>query len=480
VSGRDPWAGTEPASTTPQDTVERALAAASRGSETIVIADESSTANLRWAGNTLTTNGVAASRSLTVISVDRRADGTAGVGMVARSGVTPGQVEDIVREAEKAAAEASAAEDATDLVTGSAAFRSDEGSWSAPASGTDFSVFRSFAAQLGETLRGAEAAGRKLYGFAEHGVTSTFLGTSAGVRARYDQPAGRLELNAKSADLSRSAWDGAATRDFSDVDVAALDAGLAERLNWQSRRLELPAGRYETLLPPTAVSDMLIYLYWSAGARDAAEGRTVFSKQGGGTRVGERLSATPLDLFSDPGYPGLESAPFTVAHASGRDSSVFDNGLPSPRASWLSAGVLSALHSSRYSARLAGLPASPAVDNLILAAPGASASLEQMIASTKRGLLLTCLWYIRLVDPQTLLMTGLTRDGVYLVEEGEVTGVVNNFRFNESPVGMLSRVLEAGATERTLPREWGDYFNRAAMPPLRVEAFNMSSVSQAS
>jgi len=480
VSATDPWAGTEPTSTTPQDTVERALAAASRGSETIVIADESSTANLRWAGNTLTTNGVAASRSLTVISLDRRADGTAGVGMVARSGVTPGQVEDIVREAEKAAAEASAAEDAADLVTGAAGFRCDDSSWSAAPSGTDFGVFRSFAAQLGETLRGAEAAGRKLYGFAEHGVTATFLGTSAGVRARYDQPTGRLELNAKSADLSRSAWDGVATRDFSDVDVAALDAGLAERLNWQSRRLELPAGRYETLLPPTAVSDMLTYLYWSAGARDAAEGRTVFSKPGGGTRVGERLAAMPLDLFSDPGYPGMECAPFAVAHASGRDSSVFDNGQPSPRASWLSAGVLSALHSSRYSARLAGLPVAPAVDNLILSAPGASASLDQMIASTKRGLLLTCLWYIRLVDPQTLLMTGLTRDGVYLVEEGEVTGVVNNFRFNESPVGMLSRVLEVGATERTLPREWGDYFNRAAMPPLRVEAFNMSSVSQAS
>ena len=416
-----------------------------------------------------------------MISVDRRADGTAGVGMVARSGVTPGQVEDLVREAEKAAAEASAAEDAADLVTGAAGYRSGDSSWSAPASGTDFGVFRSFAAQLGETLRGAEAAGRKLYGFAEHGVTATFLGTSAGVRARYDQPTGRLELNAKSADLSRSAWAGAATRDFTDVDVAALDAGLAQRLGWQSRRLELPAGRYETLLPPTAVSDMLIYLYWSAGARDAGEGRTVFSRPGGGTRVGERLSAMPLDLFSDPGYPGAECAPFVVAHASGRDSSVFDNGLPSPRASWLSAGVLSALHSSRYSAR-PGRPARrrPSVDNLILSAPGASASLEAMIASTKRGLLLTCLWYIRLVDPQTLLLTGLTRDGVYLVEEGEVVGAVNNFRFNESPVGMLSRVLEVGATERTLPREWGDYFNRAAMPPLRVEAFNMSSVSQAS
>ena len=95
----------------------------------------------------------------------------------------------------------------------------------------------------------------------------------------------------------------------------------------------------------------------------------------------------PLDLYSDPAYPGLECAPFVVAHASGRDSSVFDNGLPSPRASWLSAGVLSALHSSRYSAALAGLPATPAVDNLILSAPGASASLESMIAATKRGLL---------------------------------------------------------------------------------------------
>jgi len=473
------------ANETPQDTVERALAAARPGGETVVIADESSTANLRWAGNTLTTNGVAASRSLTVISVDRRAGGAAGVGMVARSGVTPGQVEDLVREAEKAAVEASAAEDAAELVTGEAGYRSEPSSWSAAPGATDFGVFRSFATQLGQTLRSAEAAGRKLYGFAEHGVTSTFVGTSKGVRARYDQPTGRLELNAKSADLARSAWAGVATRDFTDVDVSAVDAGLAERLSWQSRRVDLPAGRYETLLPPTAVADMLIYLYWSAGARDAGEGRTVFSRpgieaEGQRTRVGERLSPVPLDLFSDPSYPGLECAPFVTAHASGRDSSVFDNGLPSPRASWLSAGVLSALHSSRYSAGLSGLPVTPAVDNLILSSPGGSASLESMIASTKRGLLLTCLWYIRLVDPQTLLLTGLTRDGVYLVEEGEVVGAVNNFRYNESPVGMLSRVIEVGATAKTLPREWGDYFNRTAMPPLRIEAFNMSSVSQAS
>jgi predicted Zn-dependent protease len=467
--------------TSPQTLIEQALAAAKAGGDCVVIADESSTANLRWAGNTLTTNGVAATRSLTVIAIDRRRDGTAGVGIVARSGISADQVEELVREAEKAAEQASPAEDAADLVSGETTVRSDSSElWSSPSAATDFGVFRGFAAQLGETLREAEGAGRKLYGFAEHGVTSTFVGTSAGVRLRHDQPSGRLELNAKSADLARSAWAGASTRDFTDVDVVALDLDLAERLSWQERRLELPAGRYETLLPPTAVSDMLIYMYWSAGAREAGEGRTVFSRPGGGTRIGEQLASQPVDLFSDPAYRGLECAPFVVAHSSGRDSSVFDNGLPAGRASWVSAGALSALHSSRFSAGTAGVPVTPAVDNLIMTAPGASKSLASMIASTERGLLLTCLWYIRQVDPQTLLLTGLTRDGVYLVESGEVVGAVNNFRFNESPVAMLGRVVEVGATERTLPREWGDYFNRAAMPALRVEGFNMSSVSQAS
>ncbi len=103
-----------------------------------------------------------------------------------------------------------------------------------------------------------------------------------------------------------------------------------------------------------------------------------------------------------------------------------------------------------------------------------------MIARTERGLLLTCLWYIREVDPATLLLTGLTRDGVYLVENGEVVGAVNNFRFNESPVDLLGRITEVGRTERCLPREWSDWFTRTAMPPVRITGFNMSSVSQAS
>jgi predicted Zn-dependent protease len=124
----------------------------------------------------------------------------------------------------------------------------------------------------------------------------------------------------------------------------------------------------------------------------------------------------------------------------------------------------------------------PGIDNLILEGPPAASppsSLNQMAEATGRGLLLTCLWYIREVDPQTLLLTGLTRDGVYLVEGGEVVGAVNNFRFNESPVDLLRRTTEVGATELTLSREWSDWFTRTAMPPLRIPDFNMSSVSQA-
>ena len=121
----------------------------------------------------------------------------------------------------------------------------------------------------------------------------------------------------------------------------------------------------------------------------------------------------------------------------------------------------------------------PYVDNLIVEVDGSTGSTDDLVAGMERGLLLTCLWYIREVDPQTLLLTGLTRDGVYLVENGEVAGAVNNFRFNESPVSLLDRFSRASATVPSFSREWGDYFPRTATPALRVPDFNMSTVSQA-
>lgn len=462
--------------TAPHEIVERALEL-SRADGCVVIADEESTANLRWAGNALTTNGVTRSRTLTVIATVDGAEGTAS-GVVSREAVTLGEVESLVRAAEAAARGADPAEDAQPLAAGD---RVDSGFTDAPAE-TDIGVFADFAPALGEAFARCRNGGRLLYGFARHEMTSTYLATSTGLRLRHDQPTGTVELNAKTADLSASAWAGAATRDFLDVDPGALEEQLAQRLAWGKRRIDLPAGRYETLLPPSAVADLMVYLGWSMGGRGAVEGRTVFSRPGGGTRLGERLSTLPLTLRSDPAEPGLEAAPFVIAHSSGGDQSAFDNGLPLTATDWIRNGELATLMTTRHSAGLTGLPFAPGVDNLVLEAgdQASAPSLEEMVARTERGLLLTCLWYIREVDPATLLLTGLTRDGVYLVENGEVVGAVNNFRFNESPVDLLGRVTEAGRTERCLPREWGDWFTRAAMPALRVRDFNMSSVSQAS
>lgn len=457
-------------SPSPQEMVERALKL-STSDGCIVLADEGSTANLRFAGNTLTTNGVARSARLTVIAIEGDR-----VGVVSRAAVRADQLADVVAAADRAAREAQPAEDVRPLVEGVPA----SPSWDEPVTPTDIGVFEGFAPALGEAFAAAEAGGRKLYGFAEHSRTTTFLGTSAGLRLRHDQPTGRLELNAKSADLKRSAWTGVATRDFADVDVAGLDSALSRRLEWAKNRIDLPAGRYETLLPPSAVADLMLYMLWSAGARDALDGRSVFARPGGGTRVGERLATLPVTLSGDPSAPGIECAPFVVAHASSRESSVFDNGLPLSPTDWVKDGSLAALLQTRHSAELSGLPVTPMIDNMIMTGPKGGRSLEEMIASTERGLLLTCLWYIREVDPQTLLLTGLTRDGVYLVEHGEVVGEVNNFRFNESPVDLLGRITEVGASAQTLPREWNDYWTRAVMPAVRVPDFNMSTVSQAS
>jgi predicted Zn-dependent protease len=460
-------------SVSPQELVERALAASTADGQVAYVV-ESSEANLRWASNSLTTNGAMRSRSVVVISF---VDGGAGMatGTVARTG-TP-DIAELVAASEQAARDAGPAEDVMPLISD---VPPGAGDWDAGAAQTSIDVFADFAPALGAAFGEARDRGELLFGFAEHQLATTYLGTSTGLRLRHDQPTGRVELNGKGGDFGRSVWAGVGTRDFTDVSVADLAAEVARKMAWSQRKLDLPAGRYETLLPPSTVSDLMIYAHWTMEARDADEGRNVYAKAGGGNRIGDRLAALPLTLRSDPNAPGLECSPFQVVGGSSGSASVFDNGMATPAVDWITGGVLTNLIRPRAWALKTTAPATAAVDNLILEDPSATASQAEMIAATERGLLLTTLWYIREVDPQTLLLTGLTRDGVFLVENGEVTGAVNNFRFNESPVDLLGRATQASVTERTLPREWNDWFTRAAMPMLRVPDFNMSSVSPAS
>ncbi|MEO7352092.1 MAG: metallopeptidase TldD-related protein, partial [Marmoricola sp.] len=411
----------------PQRLVEHALET-STSEQCIVIVSDTTSANLRWANNTLTTNGVMHSIDVTVIAF--RGAGNASVSGTAAS---LEQVSALVASADRAAAVADEAEDRADLVTGDVAR-----DWEDSPGETSIQVFEQFAEQLGEAFGRAEAERRILYGFVFHEVTTTYLGSSTGLRLRHVQPTGHYGCTGKNAELTNSAWVGGATRDFSEVDGARMAADLATRLSWGRRRVDLPAGRYDTILPPSAVADLMIDAYWSAGARNADDGQTIFSRPGGGTRIGELLVDPAVRLHSDPASPGLQSAPFVTAGGSSDRSSVYDNGLPLDATDWVRDGRLTSLIQTRHTADLTGQPTTPDIDNLVLEIAGARGTEADLVAGMEDGLLLTCMWYIREVDPQTMLLTGLTRDGVYRVKGGEIAGVVNNFRYNESPIDLLN------------------------------------------
>jgi predicted Zn-dependent protease len=453
-----------------QQVVDIVLAeAAKRGKadETIVLVTDRADASLRWAGNSMTTNGESVGRHTTVISVVRQGD-KAHVGSMRSAEVDPSAIAGMVAASQEAALSAPEASDSAPPLAGA----DDPDDWDAPVPATNTDVFMGLAGGLAARgFRGPD----KLYGYARHVLETTFVATSNGLRRRFTQPTGSVEINAKRD--GASAWVGTSTPDFADVPVDSMLEQVSTRLGWTHRTVELPAGRYETILPPSTVADLMIYLAWSMDGRGAQEGRTALSAPGGGTRVGEKLTDLPMTLYSDPAATALECTPFVAVPSSSERVSIFDNGMDIGRVDWIRDGAINALAYPRAAAAEFDQPVAVPADNLLMT--GGPASLADMIARTERGLLLTTLWYIRTVDPAVLLLTGLTRDGVYLVEDGEVTAAVNNFRFNESPLDLLRRATEAGLSEVTLPREWGDWATRAAMPTLRIPDFHMSSVSQA-
>ena len=453
----------------PQDLVERGLAA-STADDAIVIVTVGSSANLRWANNTLTTNGEMQAVAVTAISF--RGDRAASVG---GSASTVAEVERLVADADAASADADRSDDAAPLLGD----RVDD-HWNDSPERTSIGVYDAVAPALGEAFSRAEGSDRLHYGFVNHEVDTVYLGSTTGLRLRHVQPTGHYGFTGKTADLSASAWVGGATRDFADVDPLAVDDELVRRLGWSQRKVDLPAGRYDTVLPPTAVADLMIYTYWSMGAREAIDGQTAFGRPGGGTRLGQEVARDGVRLWSDPTAVGLEASPFHVARTSGSSTSVYDNGLPLGATDWIRDGKLTSLLQSRRTAAMSEQPTTPPIDNLVLDVAGGAGSTDDLVRGIDRGVLVTCLWYIRMVDDQRLLLTGLTRDGTYLVEDAQVVGMANNFRFNESPLSLLKRFSHAGESVSAFSREWGDdYFSRTRMPALRIPDFAMSSVSQA-
>ena len=449
-----------------QEKLERVLAL-SKADACIVIGHRSSGANIRWANNTTTTNGTGEGESLSIVSIIGKR-----VGSVNRNHFPDDRLEDLVRESEAACETTPEAPDYMPLIEGSSA----PGDWDEPAEATGIAVFERFAPDLAAMFERARSSGLLTFGYAEHDSGTVWLATSTGLRKRHSERSGKVEVTGKTPDFARSAWTGRATTTFADVDTQAMFDTLERRLEWSKNQIALPAGNYETLLEASATADMALGAYRSMTRRDADEGRSVYSRAGGGNRIGEKLFGG-LTLYADPHEPDLETTPFGVGVGSSGASSVFDNGLEATKTEWVRDGVLQTLIMPRWWAEKTGAPAPvPYIDNLVI--PSEGPTLEQMIASTKRALLVTCMWYIRTVDPQTALQTGLTRDGVFLLEDGEVRGAVNNFRWNMSPVGTFAQAIEYGRSSAALPRE-NDTFLLAKAPPVRVENFNMSSVSEA-
>jgi len=459
----------------PHEIAERIVAAGSAigAGHTMALVTSTASVNTRWARSALTTNGHVERIEVAVIAVH---DGPAGPQVAAIS--RPADGLDPTELASAALAQARRSTPAWDAMPLPDASDAPPGPWSAPAGQLGTDDLRDALQRLGEEIAVDTADGAEHFGYLEHSVASHWLATSGGLALRYDQPEARLEMNLKSHQRTRSTWNGFSGSDLAAADIGGMAARARTQLSWQARTLEVPPGRRTAILSPSAVADLMIDLLHGADARAAVEGRSAFSRPDGGTRLGEALSTRGLRLYSDPAMPGQRGAPFLLTSMSHDAASVFDNGLALRSDDWIADGRLQALVSSRAVAARSGLPLALAPDNLCLDAAGCG-DLDDLVARTADGLLVTCTWYNRMVDPQTHLITGLTRDGVYVVRDGEVVGRAGNYRFNDSPVSLLGRITDASAPVPALGREMADYFTRTTMPAIVVDGFNLSSASEA-
>ncbi len=258
---------------------------------------------------------------------------------------------------------------------------------------------------------------------------------------------------------------GYATRGYNDVtklDAMAVTKIAADKGLKSATAQAIEPGKYTVILEPAAAAVLLENILFGLDARQADEGRSFLSKPGGKTSLGEKLVDERVTMYSDPWHPELPTSPWA------------SDGRPHEKVSWIEKGVVKNLTYSRFWAQKKGVKAIPSPDAVIM--DGGSKTLEQLIKDTKKGILVTRLWYIRNVDPQTLLLTGLTRDGTFYIENGIIKFPIKNFRFNESPVIMLNNLEELGRPERTVSVETNTNY---LLPPMKIRDFTFTSLSDA-
>ncbi|MEZ0541258.1 TldD/PmbA family protein [Fibrella arboris] len=315
---------------------------------------------------------------------------------------------------------------------------------------------------VAKSLELTRAAKLTAAGFMEdyHGYSAMM--NSKGLFAYYPDTNVNFSLTVRTDDGKGSGY---VIKGFSDV--TKLDTAAATRIAMQKATASADAkalepGKYTVILEPTAATVLLENIFFAMDARSADEGRSFLSKPGGKTKLGEKIVDPRVTIYSDPTNAELPASPWA------------GDGQAQQKMSWIEKGVVKNMAYSRYWAQKKGVKPVPFPNNVIMA--GGTASLEDMIKSTQRGILVTKLWYIRTVDPQTLLLTGLTRDGTFYIENGKIKHAVKNFRFNESPVIMLNNLETLGKPERVVSTESDANY---LVPPMKIREFTFSSLSDA-
>ena len=312
-------------------------------------------------------------------------------------------------------------------------------------------------------LQPARSAGDlKAAGFIVVNVGSNALGNGKGLFAYSRSTAANYTLTVRTDDGTGSGWAGAEHPDWKQIDFAAMAQRAIDKARLSRNPVAIEPGRYEVILEPQAVGDLVQLMGFALNARTADEGRSAFAKQGGGNKIGEKIVDSRVTLFSDPQDPQLLSQPYD------------NQGLPLSRQVWIENGVLKQLVYTRFWAQKQSRQATGFPSSIKLV--GGTTSMEDMIKSTARGVLVTRLWYLRQVDPRTILFTGLTRDGTFLIENGKISRSIKNFRFNESPLFLLANLEDIGPAVRLGGTEQG---GPVVMPVLKAKDFNFTSLSDA-
>jgi predicted Zn-dependent protease len=299
-------------------------------------------------------------------------------------------------------------------------------------------------------------------GFLVVNQVSSALGNTKGLFAYHRATNANYTVTARTADGTGSGWAGAEHPDWKQLNIGEVSARAIEKAKLSRNPVAIEPGRYTVILEPQAVGDLVQLIGIYADARQSDEGRSPFTKPGGGNKIGEKIMDPRVSLIADPFDPTILSQPWD------------GDGLPLGRQVFVDKGVLKELYYSRFWAKKQGKQPTGAPTSFIMT--GGTDSVDDMIKSTQRGVLVTRLWYLREVDPRTILYTGLTRDGTFLIENGKISKAVKNFRFNDSPLFMLNNLEAIGRPVRLAGTELG---GPVVVPPIKVKDFTFTSLSDA-